>query len=117
MGDNLVRAAIVNGRGDRLVARDLSIYDRSGGVLQRVIHAVRAIPRMQTRDWLLVADDEHVLLDIAQHARRHTTQLRELLATETVRADRQEIVLPGDVQKMASTSGRSGCCRFCVPPP
>ena len=52
-GDDLVRAGIVNGRGDRLVAHDVSIYDRAGGVLQRVIHADRAVPRIATRDWLL----------------------------------------------------------------
>src|SRR6266576_596839 len=35
-GEDLIRAGLVNGRGDRLVARQLSIYDRSGGILQRV---------------------------------------------------------------------------------
>jgi lipopolysaccharide export system permease protein len=52
-GEDLVRAGIVNGRGARLVARQLRIYDRNGGVLQRVVAADRAVPRPASGDWLL----------------------------------------------------------------
>ena len=52
-GDELIRAGIVNGHAPDLVARDVSIYDRSGGVLQRVVHAARAAPLPGASDWLL----------------------------------------------------------------
>src|SRR3954454_19917378 len=41
-GDDLVRTMIVG--GTPFHAEQVSIYDRSGGVLQRIIYAVRAIP-------------------------------------------------------------------------
>jgi lipopolysaccharide export system permease protein len=43
-GDDLVRAGIVAGRGSGMVLHRVSIYDRTGGVLQRVINADRATP-------------------------------------------------------------------------
>jgi lipopolysaccharide export system permease protein len=43
-GDDYVRAGIVAGRGARMTLHDPTIYDRSGGVLQRVITADRASP-------------------------------------------------------------------------
>jgi lipopolysaccharide export system permease protein len=52
-GDDFFRAGIVNGRGDRLLARQVRIYDRTGGVLQRVLTADAATPRPATHDWLL----------------------------------------------------------------
>jgi lipopolysaccharide export system permease protein len=52
-GDDLIKAGIVNGRGANLVVRQMRIYDRSGGVLQRVVQVDRAVPRVQTNDWLL----------------------------------------------------------------
>jgi lipopolysaccharide export system permease protein len=42
--DDLVRAAIVTGRGAGMTLPKVSIYDRSGGVLQRVINAATATP-------------------------------------------------------------------------
>jgi lipopolysaccharide export system permease protein len=42
--DDLVRAAIVTGRGAGMTLHKVSIYDRSGGVLQRVINAATATP-------------------------------------------------------------------------
>jgi lipopolysaccharide export system permease protein len=51
-GDDLVHAGIVNGRGNRLVARRVGIYDRSGGVLQRVIQAASMAP-LPSHNWLL----------------------------------------------------------------
>jgi lipopolysaccharide export system permease protein len=52
-GDDMIRAGIVNGRGPNLTVRQLMIYDRTGGILQRVIRVDRAIPRPASKDWLL----------------------------------------------------------------
>jgi lipopolysaccharide export system permease protein len=51
-GDDLIRAGMISGRGARMVLRNVSIYDRSGGVLQRVVNADRAIPEPEG-GWLL----------------------------------------------------------------
>src|SRR5256714_4195563 len=52
-GDDLIRASIVNGRAPNLIVRQLMIYDRSGGDLQRVIRVGRVIPRSRANDCLL----------------------------------------------------------------
>jgi lipopolysaccharide export system permease protein len=52
-GDDLVRVGIASGRGARMALHDITLYDRTGGVLQRVINADRAIPDPAGRDWLL----------------------------------------------------------------
>jgi lipopolysaccharide export system permease protein len=52
-GDDLVRAGIVIGRAPNLKVERLAIYDRGGGILQRVITAARAVPRPASKDWLL----------------------------------------------------------------
>ena len=52
-GDDLIHADLVNGRGDRLVARNVKVYDRTGGILQRVMQASTAVPRPASHDWLL----------------------------------------------------------------
>jgi len=52
-GDDLIRAGIVGGRPPRLNVRQLSIYDRTGGVLQRVIKADKAIPNPAGDNWTL----------------------------------------------------------------
>ena len=52
-GDDLVRAGIVTGRGPKMVLHQVSIYDRSGGVLQRVISADRATPDPAGGAWQL----------------------------------------------------------------
>ena len=51
-GDDLIRAGIVTGRGPRMVLHRVTIYDRTGGVLQRVINADRATPD-PAGGWLL----------------------------------------------------------------
>ena len=51
-GDDLVRAGIVVGFEQKLRVERMSIYDRGGGILQRVITAERAVPRA-SGDWLL----------------------------------------------------------------
>jgi lipopolysaccharide export system permease protein len=53
VGDDLVRAGIVSGRGGRMTLHRVSLYDRTGGVLQRVINAERATPEAKGGDWLL----------------------------------------------------------------
>ena len=50
-GGDLVRAGIVSGRGSEMVLHQVSIYDRTGGVLQRVFNADRAAP--SRGGWLL----------------------------------------------------------------
>ena len=50
-GDDLVMAGLVVGRGQGMRAERVSIYDRTGGVLQRVILAAGAMP--QGADWKL----------------------------------------------------------------
>lgn len=52
-GDDLVRAGLVIGRAPAIRAERVLIYDRSGGVLQRVIAAERAVPRPRSRGWRL----------------------------------------------------------------
>jgi len=44
-GDDMVRARIVSGRGAHMTLHDVSLYDRTGGVLQRVINAQTARPK------------------------------------------------------------------------
>jgi lipopolysaccharide export system permease protein len=51
-GDDLVRAGIVSGRGMGMRLDQVSIYDRSGGILQRVINATHATPT-GNGSWLL----------------------------------------------------------------
>src|SRR3954449_7601863 len=50
-GEDLVMAGLVVGRGNGMRAERVSIYDRTGGVLQRVIQAASATP--QGPDWKL----------------------------------------------------------------
>ena len=51
-GDDLVRAGIVSGRGAQMRLDRVTIYDRGGGILQRVINAARATPAAGG-DWRL----------------------------------------------------------------
>ena len=41
-GDDLVRVGMVSSRGSRMTLHQISIYDRAGGILQRVINADEA---------------------------------------------------------------------------
>jgi lipopolysaccharide export system permease protein len=52
-GEDLIRAGHVGGSGAAFHADDLSIYDRGGGILKRVIQADHAAPRPGHSDWLL----------------------------------------------------------------
>jgi len=51
-GDDFVRAGIVSGHGSAMTLRQVSYYDRTGGVLQRVINADRGTPE-PSGAWLL----------------------------------------------------------------
>ena len=55
-GDDLVRAGRVAGRGSRFHADNVAIYDRSGGILQRIVTAKQAVP---------VAGDSWQLKDVS----------------------------------------------------
>jgi lipopolysaccharide export system permease protein len=50
-GDDLIRAGIVGGRP--FVAQDVTIYDREGGMLHRVIRAAKAVPDPKSGAWQL----------------------------------------------------------------
>jgi lipopolysaccharide export system permease protein len=67
-GDDLVHAGIVAGHAPNLTVQRVSIYDRSGGVLQRVITAARAVPRPQSGDWRL---EDVTIYDANQNVVRH----------------------------------------------
>jgi lipopolysaccharide export system permease protein len=51
-GDDLIRAGLVVGRSPRLHAERVVIYDRGGGVLQRIVEAARADP-LPNGEWRL----------------------------------------------------------------
>jgi lipopolysaccharide export system permease protein len=51
-GEDLIRAGIVVGRAPRIRAERVTIYDRGGGILQRLLTAARATPIAGNR-WLL----------------------------------------------------------------
>ena len=53
-GGDLIRAGLVSGRGPRMLVHRLSIYDRTGGVLQRVVTAAEARPDPRAGNWRLV---------------------------------------------------------------
>ena len=52
-GNDLIRAGHVAGSGRQFHAGNVAIYDRTGGILHRVIEAREAHPRPATNDWLL----------------------------------------------------------------
>ncbi|MBV9528924.1 LPS export ABC transporter permease LptG [Sphingomonas sp.] len=54
-GDDLIRAGQVTGSGDGTRIDNLRIYDRTGGVLDRVISADHATPIPGSPNWLLKA--------------------------------------------------------------
>ncbi|MEO6224971.1 MAG: LPS export ABC transporter permease LptG [Sphingomicrobium sp.] len=52
-GDHLIHAGIVAGRVPDLTVERVSIYQRTGGVLQRVVTARRAVRQAPRNDWRL----------------------------------------------------------------
>ena len=72
--EDFIRAGLVSGRAPNLVAQNVTIYDRQGSVLQRVITAKRAVPQRQG-DWLL----ENVrIYDATMNFIRRTPEMRGL---------------------------------------
>ena len=70
--EDFIRAGMVTGRAPNLVAQNVTIYDRQGSVLQRVITAKRAVPQRQG-DWLL----ENVrIYDATMNFIRRTPEMR-----------------------------------------
>jgi lipopolysaccharide export system permease protein len=74
-GDDYVRVGIVSGHGAQMVLHRITYYDRTGGVLQRVINADRATPDPPSGDWLLA---NVTLYDANQNVVRHFAQMRAL---------------------------------------
>ena len=70
-GDDLVRAGIASRRGGAMTLRPVSIYDRAGGVLQRVINADRATS-LPAGGWLLEDVD---IYDANQNVTRHVARV------------------------------------------
>jgi len=52
-GEDLIRAGRVAGHGPTFHADNVAIYDRTGGILERVIRADSAVPQPASGDWLL----------------------------------------------------------------
>jgi lipopolysaccharide export system permease protein len=73
MGDDLIRAGLVSGHGPHMVLQRVSIYDRTGGVLQRVINADRATPN--AGGWLLTNVQTY---DANQNVVRHYPAMQGL---------------------------------------
>jgi lipopolysaccharide export system permease protein len=73
-GDDFVRAGIVGGHGAGMTIRQLTYYDRTGGVLQRVINADRATPS-PGGGWRL---QDVSIYDANQNVTRHYPQMRAL---------------------------------------
>ena len=73
-GGDLVRAGIVSGRGAGMVLHRVTVYDRAGGVLQRVINAERATPA--AGGWLL---QQVQVYDANMNVVRHSAQMEVLV--------------------------------------
>jgi lipopolysaccharide export system permease protein len=52
-GDDLVRAGIVSGAGSSLKVSQVTVFQRPGGVLKRIIDAETAVPNVGRDDWRL----------------------------------------------------------------
>ena len=78
-GDDLIRAGLASGRGRGMRLHQVSIYDRTGGVLQRVINAKSARPDPGARDWLL---QDVQVYDATQNVVRNFPQVTALGGVE-----------------------------------
>jgi lipopolysaccharide export system permease protein len=74
-GDDLVRAGIVSGRGDSMKLQDVSIYDRTGGVLQRTVTAATGRRDPAGDGWLL---QQAEVYDATQNVIRRMPQLKAI---------------------------------------
>jgi len=73
-GDDFVRAGIVSGRGAGMVLNHVTYYDRTGGVLQRVVNADRGVPD-PAGGWLL---QNVTAYDANQNVVRHFARMKAL---------------------------------------
>ena len=73
-GDDFVRAGIVSGRGAGMVLNHVTYYDRTGGVLQRVVKADRGVPD-PAGGWLL---QNVTAYDANQNVVRHFARMQAL---------------------------------------
>jgi lipopolysaccharide export system permease protein len=73
--EDLIRASHVAGRGPTFHADEITIYDRGGGSLQRVIQADRATPNPGGRDWRL---DNVRIYDAAMNLVRRYPSLADM---------------------------------------
>lgn len=78
-GDDLIHADLVEGRGSGTVLTDVSIYDRTGGTLSKVVTATKA--RRIARGWQL---ERAVAFDIGSGTK---TALGTIVVAPTVRPD------------------------------
>jgi lipopolysaccharide export system permease protein len=74
-GDDLLQAGLVSGHGAGMRLQRLTIYDRTGGVLQRVITAPRAVPNPAGRDWRL---EDVRIYDATMNLVRHAPNLEAM---------------------------------------
>ena len=74
-GEDFVRVGIASGRGLRMVLHRLTFYDRTGGVLQRVINADSAVRDPASGGWLLRNVN---LYDAGQNVIRHFPEMKAL---------------------------------------
>ena len=65
-GDDFVRVRLAG--GTPFIAQGITIYDKSGTMIERRINAARAIPRPQSNDWLL---EDVSVYDANMNVERH----------------------------------------------
>ncbi|HWI87901.1 MAG TPA: LPS export ABC transporter permease LptG [Sphingomicrobium sp.] len=74
-GEDLVRAGIAAGRPPHLTLQNVSLYDRQGIALERVITAKRAVQQPRSNNWLL---QDVRIYDANMNLVRHAPQLTGL---------------------------------------
>jgi lipopolysaccharide export system permease protein len=79
VSDDLVRAGVISGRGRDMVLHQVSIYDRTGGVLQRVTNADRATVDPAGAGWVL---HKVQVYDAGMNLVRSFPQMRALAGVE-----------------------------------
>jgi lipopolysaccharide export system permease protein len=79
-GGDLIRVGIISGQGSAMTLHDVSIYDRSGGVLQRLVNASSATADPRGGGWLLRNVETY---DANQNVVRHFPQMKGLAGVTT----------------------------------
>ena len=91
--DDVVVLDVERAAHKQRAAEFLSQLERRLHRLVAVRRAIDADHKTAALDRLLVAHDQHVFFDPAQHARDDPAELGERLAAEAVSADGEEVVL------------------------